>query len=440
MMTHTIKDAIDTEYRDFSMYVLKQRAIPSCIDGMKIVQRKLLYAMLKNPGTKKLKVAELGGSMSSFGYHHGETSAMAAAINMAASWNNNVPLFQGHGNFGSRVIQEAAAPRYIFVTLSELFGTYFSDDVVCDYVDDDDHPEPISYLPNIPWVLVNGVKGIAVGFATHILPRDPQKLAAACLEYMENPDNVSVENLVPHFPQFRGTVESIGQNQWKVSGAVTFEKNLYARITELPIGYDREEYIQFLNKCVDTDKIMDYEDGCSENGFEFLVKMNRVQYATAQKSPHAYFKLDTTMTENFTTLDETGNLKIFSSALDIVKYFCDYRVKKCKEYIDHKKAMITSEIEELSARLTFIQHIVNREINMRDFESKQSLIAYIQDEYSVSAEFASKLITIPIYQMTHDACKELETRLIKCQNEFWIWMQTTASDLFTVRLKRIRPA
>jgi len=166
-----ISNEIDTGFKAYSLYTVENRAIPSVIDGLKPAARKLVYSMLTEHSNKKVKVAELGGGLAKYNYHHGEDSAMGAVITLTADWNNNCPVFTGHGNFGSRLVQEAAGARYIFCTLSPEFKKYFIDNEVTSKSPDPENPEPAYYLPTIPWVLINGTQGIAVGFACNILPR-----------------------------------------------------------------------------------------------------------------------------------------------------------------------------------------------------------------------------------------------------------------------------
>jgi DNA gyrase/topoisomerase IV subunit A len=432
LLEKSAKEFIDTEYKEYSMYVLQQRAIPSCIDGLKPVQRKLLYSMLKKGG-KKVKIAELGGSLSSCGYHHGEASAMGTAVNMACSWDNNAPLFEGHGNFGSRIIQEAAAPRYIFATLSDNYKKFFCDEEVLQYRNEEDSPEPCYYLPVIPWALVNGSKGIAVGFATNILPRSPERLAKACREYMEG-KKISPRHLVPVFPDFKGTVELVQGNQWKVSGVVSEEKGLVYRITELPIGWDRQSYIEFLNKLLDTDKIQDYEDLCSEKGFEFEIKVNRAQKQKIEQDANKYFKMDTTFTENLTTLDEHGNLKVFDTAVDLVKYFCDFRVKKTQQYLDFKMDELQEKIKYLKQKQQFIKAVIADKIDLKK-SKKSDVEQWIENNITDDTERIKAFVGISFYEFTQDAVEALDQK-IKVENANYVSLtMVTAEQLYIKRLQ-----
>ena len=134
----TLTQIIDTEFREFSMYTIENRAIPSVIDGLKPTQRKLLYAMITEYKGHKTKVAELGGGLAKMNYHHGEGSAQGAAIGLGSDWNNNAPVFTGHGNFGSRLVPEAAAP-----SLSWLVTHHRTASATCLHAKTERHVPPL---------------------------------------------------------------------------------------------------------------------------------------------------------------------------------------------------------------------------------------------------------------------------------------------------------
>lgn len=429
----SVTEMIDTEYRAFSMYVLENRAIPSAIDGCKIVQRKLLYSMLKNGGGK-IKVAELGGGLSSYGYLHGEASAQQAAVKMAQSWANNVPIFEGHGNFGSRLVPEAAAPRYIYASLSSDFNRYFSDVEVCPPSDDPDNPEPKHYLPVIPWVLVNGIKGIAVGFATNILPRSPLALAEQCKQYLTTGELDPV--IIPTFPAFRGTVTHVADNKFKTTGIVEARGSRGYVISELPIGYDREQYIELLCGLVDSDKITDFQDMCSEEGFSFQIKTSRAQKdAIDQQGPIKVFGLETSFSENLTTLDANGKLRVFANTSDLIRYFCDYRLHKYDDKIAYDVDRCADRIDFLQHKIQFIQDIIDEKIDFKQ-TTKRQLLDYIKTNITL-ADYGSKFINIPVYECTRDLVDSLMNELAKAKKNLVQLSKTTAKKLFSTNLDRI---
>ena len=271
----TISNIIDTKYRDYSMYVLGHRAIPSAIDGMKTSQRKVLYTAIKTAKTK-LKTASLAGNaISHANYHHGPTSLESAIGLMTAEWANNVALLDGEGNFGSRLVNEPAAARYTMVKLSQNYSKYFADDDLLDryQTHDIEDPEPMYYLPLIPWALVNGIKGIAIGYACELQPRNPKDLKRLCVDYLSG-KNIDHRKILPYFSGFKGTVEETPDG-YICTGVYEQKSQTKLHITELPVGIEREKYIKHLDKLEDAGEIVNYIDNCSKNSFDFMVTLRR---------------------------------------------------------------------------------------------------------------------------------------------------------------------
>ena len=411
IIDQSITDVINKDYLEYSMYTIENRAIPSAIDGFKPVHRKLVYAMLNVHKGKKTKVADLG-SISSLNYHHGEASAMEAVNTLTAEYNNNCPVFKGHGNFGSRLVQEAASARYVYAEISPEFKKYFIDHEIAPGAIDPENPEPAHYLPTIPWVLVNGIEGIAVGFATKIFPRSIKLLTDEVHACLANSQKYLKANkpLPPTYPEFRGEViQGEEPGQWITTGIIEYVgKNTY-KINELPIGYDRESYITVLHSLLDTDKIRDFDDDCAETGFGFTIKVTPAQKDKIDSDPLKYFKLIKPKTENITTLDVNGKLKVFESPTQLVAYFVEYRLSKFEEKLAFEKAGLDSDISEMEDRIKFINAVINRKIDFRTL-SKTDLLDYI-DLSITKKEYGRGFINIPLYNCTVDAVEALNGKI-----------------------------
>lgn len=429
-----VSELMDTDYRDYSMYVISNRAIPSAIDGLKPVQRKILYAAVnKYPKGKKIKVADLGG-ISDIGYHHGETSAQAAAVNMAAPWQNNVPVLQHHGNFGSRLVRASAAPRYIFASVGGAYEKYFVDTLVAPKNTDPDSPEPLHYLPQIPWVLVNGVEGIAVGFAVKILPRSPKDLKAAVTKVIQG--KKIPNTITPTLPDFKGEVlKGDSDLQWVVRGVIE-EAGVYGyTISELPIGVDRETYVTFLDKLCDEDKIKDYDDLCDDSGFSFKIKVSAA-HKRAIKNPHKFFKLEKSYTENLTTIGHDGKLKVFDSVADLIRYFVDYRTKMYGERIKKELSLVSGKINRIHCKIEFVKMVINGKINLKR-TSKDELVKKIQKTLTKEPDIIKSLISIPIYNFTTDMVSAMMNEMVKVRKEENEWKRIKPADLFLKTLGEI---
>lgn len=431
----SVKDYTNTCYKEYSLYVLQQRAIPNYIDGFKVVQRKLICAALDLARNKKIKVAELGSSLSSYNYLHGEVSAQDALVGMAADWKNNIPLFTGHGNFGSRLIQEAAAARYIYVSLSEKFNNIYSDFEVCSPRTDD--PEPITYLPIIPWSLINGISGLAVGFACNILPRDWKNVKQACLEYAVR-GKIKTEMSVK-YPMFNGIVEKVADNKWNTTGIVNKVKHgrkTAYHISELPIGYDREKYFNYLLKLKNTNKITDFDDDCNKEGFNFYVYASDDEMKVIDKDIQKFFNLVKSETENLTTIDETGELRIFQSPEELVIAFCDFRIRKCGEALQYTITKAKDKLLELETKRLYIELVLEKKLILND-HTRKTLFTYVSNLAKISNDVVDKIISIPSYAFTKDNIEDLDGQISKIKLEISKLEASNGKDIFIEKLKKL---
>ena len=432
-----LTDIIDTDLREFSMYTIESRAIPSVIDGMKPTQRKLLYAMITEYKGNKVKVAELGGGLAKMNYHHGEGSAQGAAVGMASDWNNNAPIFTGHGNFGSRLVQEAAAPRYIFASLSDAFKKFFIDTEVAPKAFDPENPEPAFYLPIIPWVLVNGISGIAVGFKTDILPRSIESLVEATGQCLKSPEKFLKANdiIMPKFPSFKGTVEHVVGNQYRTIGCIEYLGKFTYAITELPIGFDRESYVEFLNGLIDKDMIRDYDDTCSKDGFGFEIKVTAQQRNAIDKDMFKYFKLVRLHTEILTTLGYDGKLKIFDSVAQLIHYFVQYRITKFGDKIAYDINETNEALDEMIHRAKFITAVIERKVDFRT-NTKVQLLDFIAKKITPK-DFGKKFVNIPLYECTTDEVAKLEAKIADKNKTLEMLKKQTPMSVYKAHLAKI---
>lgn len=428
---------IDTDYFDYAMYTIENRAIPSVIDGFKPVQRKLFYQMRTLFKNKKVKCAELGSSLPSIGYAHGETSAQEACVKMARTWFCNIPAFLPHGNFGSRMIQESASPRYIYVSGNPIVESIFTDnDVLPEGKDPLESPEPLHYLPLIPWVLVNGQDGMSVGFRVFMLPRDPKMIAIAVKEYLSS--GKIKQKLTPSMPKFKGSVEEIESGKYRSTGCIEKgPRNSYI-ISELPWCIDRSKYFDFLNSLVESKMIDSFEDHCGAHGFKFIIRMNPEQRSVAESDLVDYFRLSEIHTENYTTLDEHGKLKVFDSVNDIIAYFCDYRTKMVQKQIDFDISKMNENLSYLKEKLSFI-NLVRKLGTTAIFKlTKSELSDMIVQKITSNMDSVNSLLRIPVYSFTADIVAELEKQIDGLQKEIDIARGTKPTDKFLTRLKELK--
>ena len=188
-----LKDTMEESYIDYAMSVISQRALPDVRDGLKPVQRRVLYSMIElnnGPDKPHRKCARIVGDTMGKYHPHGDSSIYGALVNMAQDWSTRYPLVDGHGNFGSVDGDGAAAMRYTEARLSKISMEMLAD-IGKDTVDfvpnfDETEKEPTVLPARFPNLLVNGTNGIAVGMATNIPPHNLREVIAAVVKIIDN--------------------------------------------------------------------------------------------------------------------------------------------------------------------------------------------------------------------------------------------------------------
>ena len=188
-----LKERMETFYIDYAMSVIAARALPDVRDGLKPVQRRILYSMIElnnGPDKPHRKSARIVGDTMGKYHPHGDSSIYGALVNMAQEWSTRYPLVDGHGNFGSMDGDGAAAMRYTEARLSKISMELLAD-INKDTVDfvpnfDDTEKEPVVLPSRYPNLLVNGTTGIAVGMATNIPPHNLREVIGAVVKIIDN--------------------------------------------------------------------------------------------------------------------------------------------------------------------------------------------------------------------------------------------------------------
>ena len=188
-----LKQTMETSYIDYAMSVIASRALPDVRDGMKPVQRRILYAMIElnnGPDKPHRKCARIVGDTMGKYHPHGDSSIYGALVNLAQEWSTRYPLVDGHGNFGSVDGDGAAAMRYTEARLSKISMEMLSD-INKDTVDfmpnfDETEKEPVVLPSRFPNLLVNGTSGIAVGMATNIPPHNLTESINGVVKIIDN--------------------------------------------------------------------------------------------------------------------------------------------------------------------------------------------------------------------------------------------------------------
>lgn len=412
----TLSDIMNNEALEYAMYTVESRAIPSLIDGLKPVQRFVLYSTIKNAPREFKKVAAIAGMVSDYGYHHGEVSAQDSLKLMAAEWTNNLPIISGEGNFGSRMVQESAAARYVFAKLHSNFSLVFKDLDLSPVHADPEHIPPRFYVPSIPIVLCNGVQGIATGFATNILPHCPQWVANATKEAITK-GKITSQPLIK-FPQFTGTVLNEDSKYTQVGTIST--TGLTVTITEIPTDYDYPTYIAILDSLLDKGVITSWSDQTKDT-FKFIVRMSRGTNMS-HDNLIKILKLSKSYTQNINVLNEHGKLMKFDCVQDLILHFVNFKKQFIKSRIQAGIKRAKAELETARAKKEFIIGVNSGKIDIKGMNRNEA-INFIKAAWpEVNPQ---QLLSLTVDKMTTDEVKRLEDEYNEQLSKCKYWETTT---------------
>ena len=442
MVEKTISEFLSSEYKEFAMYVIEGRAIPSVIDGFKPTQRKIIHISnqtWKTGNEKTLKVFQLSGKVASdCYYHHGDASLSNAIITMAQRFKNNAPLLEEDGQFGSLRSPQAGAPRYIGTKLSENFKLIYKDFELLEYKEEEGESiEPKYFLPIVPAVLLNGSSGIAVGFASNVLNRDIKSIIDACVKVLAGKEPGEVK---PTLNGFNGEFIQDKENnkRWVIRGKYDKVNTTTVKITELPPSMTYEKYEDILDKLVDDKVIVTYDDNCKDN-IDYTIKFTRSDLEKLDEEKLIkLLKLEESSTEIFSTLDEFGKLMIFENTADIIKYFVNFRLKyyhKRKQFLLDK---MNRELKILSNRGRFIKAIIDGKLKVNNV-SKAIIIEGIEamnlDKIDDSYDY---LLRMPIYSLTKEMYDKLKEDFTIKKEEIKTLEATDPKDMYLLDLTELK--
>lgn len=301
-----LKETMEKSYIDYAMSVIASRALPDVRDGLKPVQRRVLYSMIElnnGPDKPHRKCARIVGDTMGKYHPHGDSSIYGSLVNMAQEWSTRYPLVDGHGNFGSEDGDGAAAMRYTEARLSKISMEMLAD-INKDTVDfvpnfDETEKEPTVLPSRYPNLLVNGTSGIAVGMATNIPPHNLREVVDAVVKLIDNRVNedrdTDMEEVLqiitaPDFPTggiilgTRGSEEAYRTGRGKVRvRAVTDIETLpngksQIIVTELPYMVNKARLIEKiveLHKEKKIDGITDLRDESNREGTRIVIELRR---------------------------------------------------------------------------------------------------------------------------------------------------------------------
>ena len=416
----TVENVMEDSFLRYSMSVLIDRALPDVRDGLKPVNRRILYAMNKN-GWKAphatVKSARIVGEVMGKYHPHGDSSIYESMVNLAQPWKMRYTLVEGQGNFGSMDGDEAAASRYTEARMDKV-GAELLADIEKNTVDfrdnfDGTEQEPVVLPAAVPNILLNGQMGIAVGMATNIPPHNLGEVVDATVAQIDNPD-ITLEELMKHVkgPDFPTGAEVYGGAPMKQAyatgrGSVTIRAvaNIEERkngrynivITEVPYGMSKEAFVEKVRDLVlakKLDHIADARDESARGKIRVVVELKKDAFP--KKILNQLYKmtgLQTTFHYNVLALVDGIQPKVMGLK-EILAEFIKHRqkvIRRRTEYDLNKAKERAHILEGLKIALDHIDEVIKTIRESYDDADKRLMERFGLSEIQAAAILAMQL-------------------------------------------------
>ena len=435
-----IAEELRESYLDYAMSIIISRALPDVRDGLKPVQRRILFAMHElglGSGSKSRKSATVVGDTLGKYHPHSDIAVYDALVRMAQDFSLRYPLVKGQGNFGSVDGDPAAAMRYTEVKLTPLAEELLEDleketvDFIPNY--DGTRAEP-KYLPaKLPQLILNGTMGIAVGMATNILPHNLKEIADALI-YLIDHSHASVEDLMnlikgPDFPTGgiifgkQNILEAYANGKGKIicraKTEIIEDKIKKIMITEIPYQVNKAELITHIARLVEEKRIegiKDLRDESDKEGLRIVIELK--SNVVPKRILNQLFKftpLEKNFHLNMLALTESGLQPQVLSVKDILEEYVTHRkdiVKRRIEYLLKKAGERTHILEGLSKALDHIDNIIKL---IKASENKEDAQEKLMAKYHFSEIQANAILEMKLQNLAKLERKKVEEELAEKQ-------------------------
>ena len=436
-----LKKTMESSYIDYAMSVIASRALPDVRDGLKPVQRRVLYSMIElnnGPDKPHRKCARIVGDTMGKYHPHGDSSIYGALVNMAQPWSTRYPLVDGHGNFGSMDGDGAAAMRYTEARLSKI-SMAMMEDINKDTVDfmpnfDETEKEPVVLPSRFPNLLVNGTTGIAVGMATNIPPHNLREVISAVVKMIDNQIAEDREELLdivkgPDFPTggmilgHSGIDQAYrtGRGKIRVRAVTNIEPIANGKnriiVTELPYMVNKARLIEKIADLVRDKKIngiTDLRDESSREGMRICIELRR------DVNPNVVLNLlykHTQLQDTFGVimLALVHNEPKILNLHDMLQYYLDHQ----KDVVTRRTKFELNKAEErahiLEGLLIALDHIDEVIQIIRNSENVSAAKARLMERFALSDAQAQAIVDMRLRALTGLERSKLEAEYKELQ-------------------------
>ncbi|WP_425411727.1 DNA topoisomerase IV subunit A [Mycoplasma simbae] len=430
----------------YSKYIIQQRALPDIRDGLKPVQRRILYSMSElglfasKPFKKSARVV---GDVIGKYHPHGDSSIYEAMVRMAQDWKMGKTLIEMHGNVGSIDDDPAAAMRYTEVRLQKI-SEYILGDLKKNTVKyapnfDDSEKEPVVLPSIIPNLLLNGAKGIASGFATEIAPHNLNEIIDATIEKIKNPE-INLETLMkyikgPDFPTGgviygqQGILDAFAMGRGKITLVSKYKisednKNKFIEISEIPYGVIKSKLVRDIDLLINSENIsglVDVKDMSDRDGISIIITLEKdantetiLNFLLQKTEMQVYYNIN-----NVAIVDNSPRLCNLQQMLgEYILHVKDVKTKTLKFDLAKYKARL--EIVEGFIKVSEISDEVIKVIRESE-NGKQGVIDNLVKEFSFTLNQATAIAELRLYRLSKtdkqafvDEKNELEKMIERC--------------------------
>lgn len=437
-----LEDVIGDRFGRYSKYVIQDRAIPDVRDGLKPVQRRILYAMYKDGNTFDKgyrKSAKTVGNVIGNYHPHGEISIYDAMIRLGQDWKMREELVQIHGNKGSVDGDPPAAMRYTEARLSHLSQELLSDinKNTVDFIDnfDDTTQEPTVLPSKFPNILVNGSTGISAGYATDIPPHNLEEVINATLKVIDKP-TVKVDELLeimpgPDFPTggiIQGKKElkkayETGQGRIVVRAKVDVEKmrgdKVQLVITELPFEVNKANLVKKIDEIIidkAVDGMLEVRDETDRDGLRVIIELRKDSNVDAILN-YLYKKTNLQISYNFNMVAIDNRRPKLLSLKDILVAYVEHQkevVLRRSKYLLDTASKRMHIIEGLMRALSILDEVIRI---IRESENKRSAKENLMNAYDFTEKQAEAIVMLQLYRLTNTDIVDLENEHIDLEYE-----------------------
>ena len=429
-----LEDVIGDRFGRYSKYVIQDRAIPDVRDGLKPVQRRILYAMYKEGNTfdkNYRKSAKTVGNVIGNYHPHGEISIYDAMVRLGQDWKMREELILIHGNKGSVDGDPAAAMRYTEAKLAEISGELLRDlnKNTVTFIDnfDDTEKEPSVLPAKFPNILVNGATGISAGYATDIPPHNLSEVIDATLKIIDKP-SVTVDELMnfvkgPDFPT-GGIIQ--GKNELKkaytngkgrivvrsvVNKEETRGNKVLIVITEIPFEVNKANLVKKMDEIRadrKVDGIIEVRDETDREGLRIVVEARKDANIDAIIN-YFYKKTDLQVSYNFNMVAISDRAPKRMGLKDILEAYIKHQetviTNRSKYELDHAKKRMHI-IEGLIKALSILDEVIK---TIRESANKRNAKENLMERFNFTEAQAEAIVMLQLYRLTNTDVVELET-------------------------------